>query len=1035
MNDKIKKHLKQIKKVWNNIVKMKPEKSILTKREGGKAMSRLFKGLFVALIVLSFTLQGAGLNAYAYAANRYHADNTLRPVMSSLALSGMTSDFSGNAKSSAAGIQPPTKYGQVLFYNIPKDMNRGALGSFYRKVLEDAGKKIAEEKRGFEIEMAGMDRFMGSLVYNENIDNVDGLNVEKLYQGQDRFFQMAYTIDGQELLLTFKRSKNPVCRGYSAIVQPRKRVIVNGYGTIGKKAGDAFRKSGFEIIGVTNTASIGKRERAKHLTYDAMYKGYPLYVAPGCEDNLESAIKAGLPYKGTLVDLLDKLRAEGNKVIVVDASTGGKGKKDKRTGWINKYSIYEPYKDVIEIAIYQGGENPEVADASFSSASEDYDRLLGLKHVQVVSCNTTGLNRNYTGIKQALEDAGLRNVIFIDNNALRREKDPGAVKAGAVDEIQIDASNKAVSIDVKEFLGGMGVNIDFTITSAKGLYVQLATLKGTTKKEIEPLLLGNRQGAINIVNDKNEKFATSKLHDIVSEPDKAKNTMVVNIMSSNIDDEVKVVFGYSEMLEVPAGEEDAGTYGIKALFEPLKGKDYIRLDVLTLKPGSDWGGQLGGISVAPNYHHWEDLLETLSEEHKTGIKGNTPASMVPSTHYHVHIATVRAEGLTADMVIEAFKKQPRIAVVDFPKGLFSSSMLFEVVNSSIGEEVQGGSHPMVIIAQVKPSQIEGEVKIVYAVPQESDVIPENVNAVQAALGLFNKGESIRIVNEVLSLDRIKKGIEARLPVSSVIENLAKDLAETSESANIAEEGQMTAAQAEAKLRSFASDLAISMHEANLNEERDNLPEQPGSEKSGDTTKTSSTGMKLAGDELDRIKIAAEAANLSDAKGTIAYNDTGLSREQQIILQDLIGTDTQALAELEAKLGCKVRLLSQGGVEDTADTIIISTERLSGFNNVRYFITNQHQIDTSYIAIASFIPIAKGLLGLSDITQQPELYAALKGAISHLSQGLLNEQAIEEAITAYLNGKPMFIILPPAASYDYEELEELQRRALLALIAA
>jgi hypothetical protein len=43
------------------------------------------------------------------------------------------------------------------------------------------------------------------------------------------------------------------------------------------------------------------------------------------------------------------------------------------------------------------------------------------------------------------------------------------------------------------------------------------------------------------------------------------------------------------------------------------------------------------------------------------------------------------------------------------------------------------------------------------------VVPENINAIHAVLGLFSKERSKEIVNEISGIDRIKKGLEARLP--------------------------------------------------------------------------------------------------------------------------------------------------------------------------------------------------------------------------------------------------------------------------------
>ena len=200
-------------------------------------------------------------------------------------------------------------------------------------------------------------------------------------------------------------------------------------------------------------------------------------------------------------------------------------------------------------------------------------------------------------------------------------------------------------------------------------------------------------------------------------------------------------------------------------------------------------------------------------------------------------------------------------------------------------------------------------------------------------------------------------------------------------------------------------------------------------------KTSSSGILLTDNDLVFIELAAEIADLSDATGTIVYNDTTIPTEQQRILWSLLGKGTQGLADLEVKLGCNVRLMSQGDVSDDVNTIIISTEQLPGFYNAKYLITKQAQIDTSYIAIVPLIGIAKGLLGFESRTSQPELYEALKSSIRRLSKGQLNDSAIEAAITAYINDKLISIMLPLPTSYDYEKLEQLYRQALMVLIAA
>ncbi|MCK5218414.1 hypothetical protein KAR10_02755, partial [bacterium] len=132
---------------------------------------------------------------------------------------------------------------------------------FYADVLKEVGARVAKNGVGDEVEIGKMNRFKTFLEGKEDVNKIAGIEVEKIYQGKDKFFQMAYTIDGKEILVTFKKSPR-VQGGYSALIQPRKRVIINGYGTIGKKVADLYRKTGFEIIGVVNTGRIDAEGKA-----------------------------------------------------------------------------------------------------------------------------------------------------------------------------------------------------------------------------------------------------------------------------------------------------------------------------------------------------------------------------------------------------------------------------------------------------------------------------------------------------------------------------------------------------------------------------------------------------------------------------------------------------------------------------------------------------------------------------------------------------------------------------------------------------
>lgn len=217
--------------------------------------------------------------------------------------------------------------------------------------------------------------------------------------------------------------------------------------------------------------------------------------------------------------------------------------------------------------------------------------------------------------------------------------------------------------------------------------------------------------------------------------------------------------------------------------------------------------------------------------------------------------------------------------------------------------------------------------------------------------------------------------------------------------------------------------------------------EPVKSSSANIGKFSSAGVSLTAEYKERIEFAAKAASLSDAIGTIVYDDSKLSPQQQQKLQNLIGSGSGSLlSELETKLGgCKVRLMSQGGIVDSANTIIISTEKLSGFQQAKFFIVEQASQDMardmSYAKIVPLIAIAKGLLGLENINEHHDLYLALIDAIKSLSRGQLNDRQVEAAITVYVSDKLMRIVLPLPTSYDYDNLEQLQRQALMVLIAA
>ncbi len=206
----------------------------------------------------------------------------------------------------------------------------------------------------------------------------------------------------------------------------RVRVGVNGFGTIGKRVAEAVRlQPDMELVGVVKT-------KPDYAAAYAASQGIPLY-APS--DRVEAFEEKGIKVAGTLEDLLGKID------VVVDATPGGVGAKYK--------PLYEKHG---VRAIFQGGEKPEVAEASFSTLC-NYEQALGKRSLRVVSCNTTALLRAICTLDKAFGVASVRATI------VRRAADPKEVKRGPVNAI-VPNPAKAPShhaVDVKTVLPSLDI--------------------------------------------------------------------------------------------------------------------------------------------------------------------------------------------------------------------------------------------------------------------------------------------------------------------------------------------------------------------------------------------------------------------------------------------------------------------------------------------------------------------------------------------------------------------------------------------------
>ncbi|OUJ18753.1 Glyceraldehyde-3-phosphate dehydrogenase GapA [Methanonatronarchaeum thermophilum] len=182
------------------------------------------------------------------------------------------------------------------------------------------------------------------------------------------------------------------------------KVGINGFGTIGKRIADAVSlQNDMEIVGVSKTSPNYESKLA-------LDRGYPLYCA--IPDRISEFRDKGMDVEGDLNDLIDE------SDIIVDCTPGGVGAKNS-----------ELYKKAGVKAIYQGGEDHQVADFSFNSLV-NYEEAYGRDQTRVVSCNTTALCRTLYPIKKQYGINKVRATM------IRRGGDPKQDNRGPINAIK-----------------------------------------------------------------------------------------------------------------------------------------------------------------------------------------------------------------------------------------------------------------------------------------------------------------------------------------------------------------------------------------------------------------------------------------------------------------------------------------------------------------------------------------------------------------------------------------------------------------------
>ncbi len=234
------------------------------------------------------------------------------------------------------------------------------------------------------------------------------------------------------------------------------KVAVNGYGTIGKRVAEAIRLQGdMELVGVSKA----------NPDYEAILinkLGIGLYVP---EESLKKFEDKGVKVKGTVEEMMRKSDA------VVDATAEGTAQKYKAL-----------YQSMNKPAVFQGGEDADIADASFSALC-NYDEAIGKKYVRVVSCNTTGILRMVCSMKGF-------GISSVNVDIIRRAADPREVKKGPINSITLDPVKVPShhADDVKSVIHDLNIFTRAVVVPTTLMHIHQMTLRIKGKAERKDII-------------------------------------------------------------------------------------------------------------------------------------------------------------------------------------------------------------------------------------------------------------------------------------------------------------------------------------------------------------------------------------------------------------------------------------------------------------------------------------------------------------------------------------------------------------------
>ncbi len=259
--------------------------------------------------------------------------------------------------------------------------------------------------------------------------------------------------------------------------------------------------------------------------------------------------------------------------------------------------------------------------------------------------------------------------------------------------------------------------------------------------------------------------------------------LIIDSTPEGMGEEYKKIYEKKRIKAIFQGGEDHEltnlSFNAYANFKEAWGKDFVRVVscnttglIRTLFPLTEYGSikvranlvrratdpddyQKGPInSIVPELkipsHHGPDVASVIK-----GLDIQTMAVKVPTTLMHLHFVNVTfPREVKTEEIIEKWKKYRRIAFVSGKDGVKSTSQLMDIARETGRER----SDLYEIMLWKDSVSVKGNELFYYqAVHQESDVVPENIDAIRSTFQLKEKQDSIDRTDKTLRIGELAYG--------------------------------------------------------------------------------------------------------------------------------------------------------------------------------------------------------------------------------------------------------------------------------------